>query len=617
MGLYFILFISSYLLLSYEKENKIEQHLQIKTKQYVQNYNSMYSEYKKIAEIIFKTKIDTDETLDIFKDATAYSIDKRAKAKDKLHEHLKDTYSMLNTHNIKQLHFHLPNNESFLRFHRPKIYGDNLSNSRESVVYVNKYKKPIDGFEEGKIYNGYRFIFPLFEGKDYLGSVEISFSTFAMNLDFMQNYDVTANFLILKSVVEKKVFENEKKNYINSAFEKFYFEKAMLESIIKMRDDKVMQALSDKTLAIMDKRAQDNVSFSLYDSTREEVMTFIKVQNSVTKKVVGIFVVRSDAVYILNKIKFFNISVVLVNLFIAFMLFFLYKEIIYRERLKNTNKKLEDSKNELQLFNYTLEDRIKDEVKKNRDKDKKMLNQSRLAQMGELISMIAHQWRQPLSAIAARAIGLKVKMELGVYDFKDEKGIENCRIDFLNGLDGIEELTKTLTTTIDDFRNFYKKSNAKQLIDINVPIIKALNIIKTSLVTSNIEIIEDYKSMQKLELLDSEVMQVVLNILKNAQDNFILKKIVNAIIKISTIDTENKTILTIFDNGGGVSEDIIENIFDPYFSTKEKKNGTGLGLYMSKIIIEEHHNGIISAKNIDDGVLFKIELFKQGKSDGN
>lgn len=135
---------------------------------------------------------------------------------------------------------------------------------------------------------------------------------------------------------------------------------------------------------------------------------------------------------------------------------------------------------------------------------------------------------------------------------------------------------------------------------------KALKIIRSSIDVDNITIIEEYKDEKLLAMYDNEMMQVILNILKNAQDNFKEKNILNPEIQI----TSSANNLFICDNGGGIPDEILVKIFDPYFSTKSEKNGTGLGLYMSKTIIEEHHNGSLSVKNQNNGVSFKIKLEK-------
>jgi len=260
--------------------------------------------------------------------------------------------------------------------------------------------------------------------------------------------------------------------------------------------------------------------------------------------------------------------------------------------------------NKLKELNKTLEDRIKQEVQKNRYQDQQLQQQSRLAQMGEMISMIAHQWRQPLGAISSTAANLSMKIELEYFDLETEKSRQECQSYFLDQLNVIEEFVQNLTNTIDDFRNFYKPNKKSVSCTFETVINKSLNIIMASLKNDNIEIKYDYKNQVEIQMYDSEIMQVILNILKNAQDNFREKNIANAEI---TIGIEDK-LLTICDNGGGIKDEIVEKIFDPYFSTKNEKNGTGLGLYMSKIIIEDHHNGKLDVKNTDNGVCFYIDL---------
>jgi len=255
-------------------------------------------------------------------------------------------------------------------------------------------------------------------------------------------------------------------------------------------------------------------------------------------------------------------------------------------------------------LNKNLEQRVKTEVQKNQEKEKQMLNQSRMAQMGEMISMIAHQWRQPLGAISATNINLKMRLELNTFDLQKQEGREECQKFVFKKLDEVNYFVKNLTSTIDDFRNFYKPNKKSVSMQLECVIAKALTIIEASLLSDNIEIIKNYDDGIKIELYDNEMMQVILNLLKNAQDNFKEKNIKNPKIQITIKD---KTII-ICDNGGGIPTHIIGNIFDPYFSTKDEKKGSGLGLYMSKTIVEEHHKGSLDVKNIDDGVCFSIVL---------
>ena len=255
---------------------------------------------------------------------------------------------------------------------------------------------------------------------------------------------------------------------------------------------------------------------------------------------------------------------------------------------------------------------LEEETKKNQQQEKAMIEQSRLAQMGEMISMIAHQWRQPLGAIASTTVNLQMKLELEAFDFSTEDGIEEAKEYFKQRFVNIEEYVQSLTTTIDDFRNFYKPNREMVVITLESVVTKALKIITSSLEDQGIKLICNYDAKDTIKLYDNEIMQVILNILKNAQDNFTEKEIKNPEIIIITNDKS----ITICDNGGGIPGDIIEKIFDPYFSTKDEKNGTGLGLYMSKTIIENHHNGKLSVVNKNDtkgrsiGACFTIEIFE-------
>ncbi len=254
----------------------------------------------------------------------------------------------------------------------------------------------------------------------------------------------------------------------------------------------------------------------------------------------------------------------------------------------------------------TEENFLKSEQKK---QEYQFLQQSRLAQMGEMISMIAHQWRQPLGSIASTTINMKIKLDLEVFDLNTQEDKEQCYLFFHEKLDSIEHHVENLTTTIDDFRNFYKPNKKLVKSSFKEVVHKAFKIIINSLKTNNIQIIEEYSQELPIEIYENEMIQVVLNIFKNAQDNFQEKGTQNPKIEIRS----NENTLSIFDNGGGIPENILVKIFDPYFSTKNEKNGTGLGLHMSRIIVEEHHKGKLIATNKNNGVCFEINLEKKNE----
>ena len=257
-------------------------------------------------------------------------------------------------------------------------------------------------------------------------------------------------------------------------------------------------------------------------------------------------------------------------------------------------------KKEIELLNESLEQKVKKAVEETKEKEKLLQQQSHLAQMGEMISMIAHQWRQPLSAISSTVVDLQIKQELNQQDSQSE---------YLNkSLKDIAKYVQFLSTTIDDFRDFFKPDKSKELVTLTHTVNKSLQILQGSVSSKNIEVNVDFQTNDKVKLYQNEMMQVILNILKNSVDNFLEKSIKNPKIEILTKKSGDAYIISISDNGGGIPEDILPNIFNPYFSTKKEKNGTGLGLYMSKTIVEKHHNGKITVRNTEDGVIFEIIL---------
>jgi signal transduction histidine kinase len=218
--------------------------------------------------------------------------------------------------------------------------------------------------------------------------------------------------------------------------------------------------------------------------------------------------------------------------------------------------------------------------------------------MGEMISMIAHQWRQPLSAIAAASGSIQLKA-------KRNKLTEETAIELA---EKIKKFSLHLSSTIDDFRNFFKTNKQTIETDFVKILNNVLSIIEGSLERNNINLQIELNNPQVFLTFENEIKQVVLNLIKNAEDALVDSKIENPYIHIFV----NNTTFIIKDNAGGISEDIIGKIFDPYFSTKTKKDGTGLGLYMSKIIIEDHCKGKIEVSNETDGAKFQITL-----GDGN
>ena len=314
------------------------------------------------------------------------------------------------------------------------------------------------------------------------------------------------------------------------------------------------------------------------------------------------FVIASFGIFIF--ISSMTLSILIANIDYETKIYYFYILLIATIISAVSGYLVEKNQRRLYKSKYKQEELTNEILKK----EQMLQEQTRLAQMGEMIGMIAHQWRQPLSAIGNSAMSIQTKIQSNKFDLEKEEDRKKFMNFVNNKLHNIHDYVNILSTTIDDFRNFFKPDKEKEWTILTTPIERALQIVDSSLKSKNITIHTEFIDDRKLLMYQNEIMQVILNILKNAEDNFIEKKIHNPLIKIETKKLHDNYHVIISDNGGGIAKEILPKIFDPYFSTKDEKNGTGLGLYMSKVIIDEHHNGMLSAKNENDGVSFTIKL---------
>ena len=263
---------------------------------------------------------------------------------------------------------------------------------------------------------------------------------------------------------------------------------------------------------------------------------------------------------------------------------------------------LEDisAKKEVENFNETLELKVNTAISENRKKDQVISQQNKLVAMGEMVGAIAHQWRQPLSALSGSIQMLKLDHDDNMVNEKyiDEFIEEN--MSFIH----------FMSNTIDDFRDFFRIDKIKKDFDIVMAIKATMSLMSAQLKDNNINF--ELNTSKEFIILGFEIefQQVILNIVNNAKDEFVAKKIKNAKINIEINDDIDLVIINIRDNAGGISKDVIGKVFEPYFTTKEQGKGTGMGLYMSQMIIKDNMHGELSVENITDGAMFTIKLNK-------
>ena len=313
--------------------------------------------------------------------------------------------------------------------------------------------------------------------------------------------------------------------------------------------------------------------------------------------------------YSLFQITYLGVALVTVSVIMYFYQLKMNKvrEIILKQQndLQHFNTelelKVEAKTRELIELNESLEAKVKDKIQELITKDQLLTIQSKQAVMGEMISMIAHQWRQPLSTITLQISNLHFKRLLN-----QEVSVEESD----KVLKEISDSIMYLSDTIDDFQTYFQPQKEKSLIDANELIERAINFLRPRMKNLEMQINYDNRHKVMIETYENEMVQVILNIINNSIDAFMENRTQNAKIDINLEENEDSIVIIIKDNAGGITKENILKIFEPYFSTKGK-NGTGSGLYMCQMIVEKQFKGEIKVSSSMDESTFKVEIAKQ------
>jgi len=324
----------------------------------------------------------------------------------------------------------------------------------------------------------------------------------------------------------------------------------------------------------------------------KDINAKIKEKENIFKKENKVIITR---MFLLNVF----VTIILIVLLILFSDFVKKQFIIHKNKNRRYQNELhtviDDKTTKLIKLNKTLEQRVIEEVSKNREKDKIMFQQSKMAALGELLGMITHQWRQPLAQINSTTLGMYSDFKRGDFTLDTLK----------KNIEEIEDTTDFLSQTITDFSTFFSPDKEKSIFSTKQAVTECLHILFPKFI-HKVNVVVDVVEDIHINSYITQYQQAVLTILINALDMFEVRNIEFPTINIEISSLQGKSKLSICDNAQGINKECLDKIFEAYFSTKKSKKNSGLGLYISKMIIEQNMNGILSVENTKDGAKFTI-----------
>ncbi len=532
--------------------------------------------------------LSNQKVISLFSQAASVTKEKQDKIRKELYKMLLPMYNRLKKRGILQVHFVFKDNISFLRMHKYSKYGDDLSDIRYSFKYVNKTKETVEGFEQGRTTHAFRYVFPTFDkDKNHIGALEVSLASYALKDKLKAVNKIHSHFLVDKNIFKSKMWgsKNSIQEYIQSFEHKDY-----MFAVDKNTNMKNYLTSKHNVMDPLREQIDSNVAlrkpFALYVPFNDtiKVTTYLPIRNIKDKKVVAYLVTYTNNSNIHNIIKYTTIYNIVIFFGLLFLMYFICRTLNNKIELELEVKvKTQDLNNS----NNNLEKRITEEIEKNEKIQNQLFKSEKMASMGEMIGNIAHQWRQPLSVISTASSGMLVQKEFDI--LSDEEFTKNC--------EAINRNAQYLSKTIDDFKNFIKKESVKEKYSLEDTINSTLQIIEGTLKNNEIKVILELEDDINIIGYGNELTQCLINIFNNAKDVLVDINSEDRFIFIKTKLENDKAIICIQDTAGGIPEDILPKIFEPYFTTKHQSQGTGLGLHMTYNLIVDGMGGNIVAKN--------------------
>ncbi|MEA3468065.1 MAG: response regulator [Thermodesulfobacteriota bacterium] len=346
-----VLAVALFFILDSRKDTIQQQHLKLITERYQLAYNTIYDQYEQLATNLYSGLLARFNIQDVYQKLLTADEEQKDKLRQELLDQIKNRYKKLKKEGlVQQLQFHLRNNETFLRLHLPEKFGDNLAGIRETVEFVNREHVPVNGFENGRMNGGYRFVFPITGAdKTYLGCLEVSFGPEVITSAIMKQYYVLSNFFILEENARQKAFKNtEVMIYRDSHHKGYYYNENVLAALkhVSRKEIKELKPQEDITRAIY-ANAHSGQAMSLYDPAINLVFTTIPVLNPVTHEMVAFCTIRSQSDFFINERQHFRIVYFISLLLLAMSFFTFYVQYSKRKILEFQSNKLKAQKRQL------------------------------------------------------------------------------------------------------------------------------------------------------------------------------------------------------------------------------------------------------------------------------
>ncbi len=551
-----------------------------------EDYKAAVATYRDITKNIYDLTINRDDILSLYASAYANG-DQNNSIRSKMIVELNEPYNILKADGLKQLHFHTTTGNSFLRMHSKDKFGDPLADVRPSIKIANYEHKYVEGFEEGRIYNGFRYVYPLFFDGKHIGSVETSISAGEMMKYIMSVSSGYYQMYFDNKMVEDTVWSKEADKHYRG----ITLSGKLLEETTGQHSE-VEHSINSK---LADKIAKDLDSYkpiveSAEYNGKNYVAVFLPVKNVAGKNVAYIARYFEDDSLQLIKHDFYLKAALDL---IATLILMLIISVLRREiRLK------EEAQRQLELINVSLESEVEKKILEYKEQEQLLIQHSKMASMGEMIGAIAHQWKQPLNVLSISVQDIRFAQECGELDESYLKKYVDRTLETINNM----------SKTIDDFKNFFSPHKKTEEFFVEDAIDETLRMLRPQFKSHGISIEFNNVKNERHSIISikNELKQVLLNIIANAKDAITERQPSEPTITIDVSERGNDLAITVEDNAGGIPEEIVEKIFDAHFTTKAEGKGTGIGLYMSRQIVVDSLNGKLEVENTENGAKFAI-----------